>query len=248
VRAVPTGALRRRLMLRLESITAPDRVWAIVRGAEDVAPRGNGAQPLGQRLDRGERVMWSAKPKRRMRRLLPSGNREWGLLVVAAMLFVGVVRMVIGALPALRKVHQALPGRSFSFLALSAGVWAAILMVFGIACYIVYDTVLKRAFLTRDTRYMITNKRVLIQRGIEELHVDRENIVDVIDSPAGGGLHDVFMVLDGPRARALAASGAFGELGRGPHLRPVFEAVEDAEGASRALRDQDDGPELPRAA
>ena len=39
VRAVPTGALRRRLMLRLQSITAPDRVWAIVRGAEDVAPR-----------------------------------------------------------------------------------------------------------------------------------------------------------------------------------------------------------------
>ena len=66
-----------------------------------------------------------------------------------------------------------------------------------------------------------------------------------LDAPAGRGLHDVFMVIDGPRARALAASGAFGEIDRGPHLRPVFEAVEDAEGASRILMTQ---PELPRAA
>jgi hypothetical protein len=40
-------------------------------------------------------------------------------------------------------------------------------------------------------------------------------------------------VLDGPRARAVAASGAFGEISRGPNLRPVFEAVEDGEGVSR---------------
>ncbi len=71
---------------------------------------------------------------------------------------------------------------------------------------------------------------------MEELHVDRDKIVDVIDSPTGDGLYDVFMVLDGPHARALAASGAFGEIDRGPHLRPVFESVEDAEGVNRILR------------
>lgn len=245
VRAVPTGALRRRLMLRLQSITAPDRVWAIVRGAEDVAPRGNGDQPLAQRLDRGERVVWSAQPRQRMRRLVPHGTRQWSLIVVAAMLFAGVVRMALNALPALGKVQQALPALSFSFLALAAGVGLAILLVFGIACYILWDTLLRAAFLTKETRYLITNKRVLIQRGVEELHVDRDKIVDVIDAPAGNGLHDVFMVIDGPRARALAASGAFGELERDAHLRPVFEAVEDAEGASRILRED---PELPRAA
>jgi len=245
VRAVPTGALRRRLMLRLQSIAAPDRVWAIVRGAEDVAPRGTGDQPLTQRLDRGERVVWSARPRQRMRRLLPHGSRQWYLSVVAIMLFVGVARMVLNALPALTKVHQALPGLSFPFLALSAGVGLAILLVFGIASYIVWDTLLRPAFLTKETRYLITNKRVLIQRGVEELHLDRKQIVDVIDAPAGGGLHDVFMVIDGPRARALAASGAFGEIERSPHLRPVFEAVEDAEGASRILLET---PDLPRAA
>jgi len=95
---------------------------------------------------------------------------------------------------------------------------------------------------------LITDKRVLIQRGNEELHVDRSIIVDVIGAPAGDGLQDVFFVLDGPRARALAMSGAFGELGRGPHLRPVFEAVDDAEGASRVLGNGRPEPELPRAA
>jgi hypothetical protein len=245
VRAVPTGALRRRLMLRLQSITAPDRVWAIVRGAEDVAPRGRGDQPLTQRLDRGERVLWSARPRQRMRRMLPHGRRQWSLIVIAGMLFVGVVRMLLSGLPALGKVSQALPQASFPFVALATGVGLAILLVFSIACYIVWDTWLRAAFLTGETRYLITNKRVLIQRGVEELHVDRDKIVDVIDAPAGGGLHDVFMVIDGPRARALAASGAFGELERGPHLRPVFEAVDDAEGASRILLET---PELPRAA
>ena len=51
------------------------------------------------------------------------------------------------------------------------------------------------------------------------------------------------MVMVRPLLLKLAMSGAFGELGRGPHLRPVFEAVDDAEGASRALAHG-----LPRAA
>jgi hypothetical protein len=236
VRAVPTGALKRRLMLRLSGLTAPDRVWAIIRGAEDVAPRGDGIRPLTQRLDQGERVVWSAQPRRRMRRFLPHGHREWGLLAIAALLFLGVGRMIFGALPALEKVHQVLPVASFSFIAIVLAMGSAILLMLVIACYMVYDAVIRQGVLTRETRYLITNKRVLIQRGIEELHVDRNKIVDVIDAPAGDGLYDVFMVLDGPRARALAASGAFGELDRGPHLRPVFEAVEDAEGVNRILR------------
>ena len=40
VRAVPTGALRRRLMLSLSGVSCPDRVWAIIRGEERVAPAG----------------------------------------------------------------------------------------------------------------------------------------------------------------------------------------------------------------
>jgi hypothetical protein len=236
VRAVPTGALKRRLMLKLSGLTAPDRVWAIVRGAEDVAPRGDGERPLTQRLDQGERVVWSAQPRRRMRRFLPHGHREWGLMAIAALLFLGVGRMIYVVRPVLRNMHEMLPGASIPFIALATALGATILMVFGIGCYMVYDAVIRQGVLTRETRYLITNKRVLIQRGDEELHVDRDKIVHVIDAPTGDGLYNVFMVLDGPRARALAASGAFGEIDRGPHLRPVFEAVEDAEGVNRILR------------
>jgi hypothetical protein len=237
VRAVPTGALRRRLMLKLYGVRAPDRVWAIVRGAEAIAPSGqHGERPLAQRLDHGERVMWSARRHPQLRAYLPQGQREWGLIAVGACLFWGVERMVEHGVPALQRVaHGGLPVRSFPFAALTFGVSLAVLLVFSVGCYVIYDAVIRQGYAAKNTRYLITDKRVLIQRGSEELHVDRGIIVDVIDAPVGDGLHDVYFVLDGPRARALAASGAFGELGRGPHLRPVFEAVDDAEGARNVL-------------
>lgn len=250
VRAVPTGALRRRLVLKLYGVRAPDRVWAIVRGAEAIAPSGQHAErPLAQRLDHGERVMWSARRHPQLRAYLPHGQREWGLLGTGGCLFLGADRMLERGIPALQRVARGggLPVLSFPFAALSIGLLLAVLLVFAVGCYVIYDAVIRQGYAAKHTRYLITDKRVLIQRGMEELHVDRGVIVDVIDAPAGDGLHDVFFVLDGPRARALAASGAFGELGRGPHLRPVFEAVDDPEGASRVLGKSPE-PDLPHAA
>jgi hypothetical protein len=238
VRAVPTGALRRRLMLTLVGVRAPERVWAIVRGAERVAPRGGADRPLAQRLDVGERVIWSAQPRTKLRRFIPTGRREWGMLALAGFLLFGVVRMAVGALPALVKVHQSgVPFQSFTFIALAIGMGSTILLLLAIACYLVYDAILRTGYLAAHTRYLVTNKRVLIQRRSEELHLDRAKILDVIETPKGDGLYDLFLVLDGPRARAVAASGAFGEIARGPNLRPVFEAVEDAESVSKILRE-----------
>jgi hypothetical protein len=241
VRAVPTGALRRRLRLRLDGLVAPDRVWAIVRGAEDLAPAGQGERPVGQRLDQGERVIWTARSRPKLRSFLPRGQREWALLAVAAFLFIGVGRMSVRIVPVLERLASSvLPVRSFSFFALSLGVSLAMLLMTTVAGYLAYDAVIRQGLLARDTRYLVTNKRVLIQRRSEELHLDRAKIFDVIDAPAGDGLRDVFIVLDGPKARAVAASGAFGEMGRGQHLRPVFESVEDAESVSRILRQPPD--------
>jgi hypothetical protein len=246
VRAVPTGALRRRLLLRLPGIAAPDRVWAIVRGAEDVAPLGNADMPIGQRLDRGERVIWSAQPRQQLRAYLPHGQRQWLLMAISGFTVFAGMEMVLRGVTALSKVARGgLSYLSPTFMALSAGIFLAVAVVLVVGGYIAYDTLIRPAQLVGDTRYLITDKRVLIQRRGEELHVDRSKIVDVIDAPAGDGLRNVFMVLDGPQARALAASGAFGEMERSPHLRPVFEAVEDAEGARRVLGSS---PVLPYAA
>lgn len=245
VRAVPTGALRRRLRLRLNGLVAPDRVWAIVRGAEAVAPAGIGERPVGQRLDRGETVVWSALSRPKWRNFVPQGQREWALLAFAAFLLFGVLRMVLRVVPVMERLAAgALPVRSVAFFALSLGLVLAMLLMVAVAAYLAYDAVIRQGLLAKDTRYLITNKRVLIQRRGEELHLDRAKIFDVIEAPAGDGLRHVFIVIDGPRARAVAASGAFGEMARGPYLRPVFEAVEDAEGVSRILRERP----LPEAA
>jgi hypothetical protein len=237
-------------MLRLIGVKAPDRVWAIVRGAERLAPRGAADRLLAQRLDVGERVIWSAQPRQALKRYVPRGQREWGLLAIAGALLVGGGRLAIGAFPALRRVHEGgLPLQSVPFFVLAAGIGSTILLLVGIACYLVYDAIIRSGYLTGYTRYLVTNKRVLIQRRSEELHLDRQKIYDVIEAPKGDGSHDVFLVLDGPRARAVAASGAFGEISRGPHLRPVFEAVEDAEGVSAILRAPPEAPpEVPHAA
>ncbi len=246
VRAVPTGALRRRLLLRLPGIAAPDRVWAIVRGAEDLAPLGHADLPIGQRLDKGEHVIWSAQPRPQLRAYLPHGQRQWLLLAIATFMVVAGLAMVQRGFLSLAKVARGgLPYLSPSFLALATGVFLAVALVLAVGAYLAYVTVIRPGQLVSHTRYLITNKRVLIQRRGEELHLDRSRIVDVIDAPAGDGLSNVFMVLDGPQARALAASGAFGELARSPHLRPVFESVQDAEGARRVLGSS---PTLPFAA
>jgi hypothetical protein len=245
VRAVRTGALRRRLTVRLRGLVAPDRVWAIVRGAEAVAPRGYFHRPLAQRLDEGERVLWAAQPRPGLRRYWPRGGREWGELTLGLLLIVSLVHMVWGAIVATRWLLQAgLPAWSLAFVALvvAQSLTAAVLAVG--AGYLVYDAVLRAGRQDQETRYLITNKHVLISRGREELHLDRKRIVDVIETPAGRGVQDVFLVLDGPRARALEASGAFGERSASPSLYPVFRAVEDAESVGRILRPDD----LPRAA
>lgn len=246
VRAVPTGALRRRLMLRLSSLAAPDRVWAIVRGAEDVAPAGDGERPLAQRLDQGERVVWSARPRPRLKAYLPHGQREWSLLGIALVLL-GVTTVVVArGVHALQTVLAVgLPARSFAFGGLVFGLFSTTLLLLAISGYLIYSASIRPGYLVKHTRYLVTNSRVLIQRGSEELHLDRSKIVEVIDTPSGEGSSTVFIVLDGPRARALAASGAFGELDRGPALRPVFESVQDAESLSRILLGTDD---LPHAA
>jgi hypothetical protein len=234
VRAVPTGALRRRLLLQLSGVIAPDRVWSIIRGVESSIGVHKGDRPLAQRLDDGERVVWSSQPKQTAKAYIPRGRRELSVLALSAILFYTFISMVVRAVPNMgRLIHAGI--QSGPFLALVAAQAIAGLLVLGSAVYFLHQGLIAPAKNLQDSRYLITDRRVLIQRGREELHLDRERIVDVIPARTTAGLTDVFLVLDGPRARALAISGAFGEGDAGSQLSPVLESVEDAESVSRIL-------------
>jgi hypothetical protein len=243
VRAVPTGALRRTLSLTLSDVVAPDRVWAIARGITPSAPLGDGARPLPQRLDEGERVVWSGTPV-----LAPWTSRR----VVTASIALGVAlaagrsaERVIPTLGRLAHLH-ALPGWSFGLFV--GAVVVSVLFAAAVAGGVGYVACFRPTRLARATRYLVTNHRVLIRRGREELSLDRAHIADVIASPTrkplrdgtvatgpGSSLVDLFLVLDGPHARAFASSGAFRE-GEGDGLLPVLSAIEDSETVDAILR------------
>lgn len=253
VRAVPTGALRRRLTLSLPGLVAPDRVWAIVRGITPSAPAGDGHRLLAQRLDDGERVVWSSHPQSRWRRWLPAGWRTTCTLAIGFTMGLTSVTTAVRASGVLKSaITSGLVTMSVSFVTLVASVALTVVLLATAAGAILYSAVVRPARLERETRYLITDRRVLIQRGDEELHLDRGRIAYVIDTKTEGGRSDLFLVLDGPRAAALAPSGAFGaEPDRG--LQPVLQLVEDPDAVCKILQPPpDNAPDharsLPEAA
>lgn len=230
VRAVPTGALRRTLSITFADVETPDRLWAIVRGLTPSAPLGDGSRALAQRLDDGERVLWTASPRasRWTNRRLASAL---GASIVAAS---SVLMLSRSAPPVARVLRQHILPPVTSGL-LVGGVGLAVLLLATVACFIGYAAVIRPVLLARKTRYFVTDRRVLIRRGFEELHLDRQRIAYVITAPwrFGGTRRDLFLVLDGPQARAFSPSGAFG--GGDERLVPMFAAIEDADTASELL-------------
>jgi hypothetical protein len=251
VRAVPAGALRRRLALHLEGIESPIGVLAIVRDAHDVASAGHGGLPITQRLDRGEHILWAARPLPSLRAYLPSSSNQWSLVALTAAVFgIGIATAAKALSIVTRLASVGLATERVPFFALVLGMGLGVACMFLVGLFIIEKALLYRARMLRHTRYLISNKRVLIQRGREELHLDRRMIVEVIETPAGPGTRNLFLVLDGPRARALASSGAFGErTDQNSDLLPVFEWVLDGDGAKLALgRKSPSLPPLPWAA
>jgi len=255
VRAVPTGALRRTLRLTLSDVTAPDRVWAIVRGVAPSASLGDGERPLPQRLDEEERVLWSGTPL-----LAPWTLRRLATASLAVGVGLAAVRSAGKVIPTLRRIAHlhALPG--WSLVVFVAAVAASVLFVAAVAGGVGYLACIRPSQLARATRYLVTNRRVLICRGREELSLDRSRIADVISAPTRRALRDgaaanagatpvvdLFLVLDGPHARAFASSGAFREV-EGEALVPVLAAIEDAETVGAILRGVAVGEGLANAA
>jgi hypothetical protein len=225
VRAVPIGALRRTLSITLPDLEAPDAVWAEIRGVDPTAALGDGARPLGQRLDPSERVLWTEQPK----------AEGWpihriGTLGIAVVALLAAIRAVLGGVHALGSLLGAglRPG-SASFGALVLAIAISVAAVLGTSLIAGYHALVRPSRLKHVTRYVVTDRRVLIQRGSQELHLDRDRIVDVIETTKERGLHDLFLVLGGKNAHAHALAGAFGETNATGELLPVLRAVQDVE-------------------
>jgi hypothetical protein len=222
VRAVPTGALRRTLRLTLSSVEAPDRIWAIVRGVEPSPALGDGARPLAQRLDQAERVLWTAIPLSS-----PWTTRRIVMAILGALLFGAAAKATINAF---RPVHQVIGLHTLGPVVTSlfvAGISLGVLLLVAVASLFVHRALFEPLRRKRRTRYFVTDRRVLIQRDNEELLLDRSHIAYVIAARKKNSLQDVFLVLDGPQARALAAGSAFGTPT--DSLEPVFSAIADAD-------------------
>ncbi len=247
VRAVPTGALRRRLLLRLRGLAAPDRVWSLIRGTESRSEGTNsGRKAISQRLDQGERVLWSSSPVIGWRRFVPSGRRNWRTLGLGSLIVLATLNVTVRLARNLTVLLDAgLSEHPGALAALIVGEVCAMVLLLVVASYLIYHSLLLPARQLTRTRYLITNRRILIQRENEELHLDRSQVVDVIDIPGSRGHNDVFFVLDGPSARAVELSGAFGESDRDTNLRPIFEALTDAETVARLLKGPVSGPPAP---
>ncbi|MBL8609007.1 MAG: hypothetical protein JNL38_16895 [Myxococcales bacterium] len=238
-RAVPTGALKRTLRLELSAVEAPDRVLALIRGVRlassaPAAPSGSpreGAPPLPQRLEEGERVLWSAIPT-----ASPwTKKRVLGVLIGAGLLVV-VGKSLVRFVPAMTTLARAHVLSTFLFTLLVAATVLVLLGLVALAVSAFYSSWIRPKLLARQTRYFVTDRRVLIRRGNEELHLDRARIAYVITAPAASRATDVYLVLDGPQARAMSVSGAFGAAADDDALKPVFTAVADSETASEILK------------
>ncbi len=227
VRAVPVGALRRTLSITLPDLEAPDAVWAEIRGVGVTDALGDGARPVGQRLDPSERVLWTDKPQ----------TDDWDVqryltLLIALVAGLCGARAIVGGVHALQVVVRAgLRPVSWAFGALVLGLAISVAAVLVTSIIAGYHAIWLPGRLNHATRYVVTDRRVLIQRGSQELHLDRDRIVDVIDAPKDHGLKDLFLVLGGHNAHAHALAGAFGEKLNGAKgdLLPVLRAVADGD-------------------
>jgi len=237
VRAVPTGALFRRLTLELRGVAAPDRVWSIVRGVPTTAAEGSSSVPIAQRLDVGERVIWSERPVTGWRAWVPRGTRRLGLLALSLLALGTAARSLITSVPIVFKLTEAgVSAGSLAFVTLVAAFVLTAVLLLGVASTLFYLAVLRKPLLDRRTRYLVTNRRILLQRGDDEIHLDRDRVVDLVETPGRGGRSDVYLVMDGPSSRGVAASGAFGPGERARGFVPMLRAVKDLEGLRSALQ------------
>jgi hypothetical protein len=245
VRAVPFGPLMRMQRMVLHDLRAPDAVLAIIRGAEPCEHGGDATTPLTDRLDPGEHVVWGGGPEGLL--------VDWRHVVTTLLgIFVLVVGLPIGLrsaaiLASLEQRGLLMTSWTWIFLFVAMALTGGVLLAVGLG--LAWHGVLRARAMGHDTEYVLTDRRLLIRRGNTELSIDRARIVDVAETAAWRGLTTVYLVLDGPDARALADSGAMRTIAPSrDSVPPVLYELRDAAAISRALFGRPSRPSVPHAA
>jgi len=245
VRAVPFGPLARKQKLVLHAVEAPDAVLAVIRGVEAGPHAGDHTTTLTDRLDEGEVVLWGGAPE--------GTGIDWRH-VLTTLLGVGVLLVGLpnGVRPAVILANLetlGLPMTSTPWLLLFAAMALTATLILAVGIGLAWHGIVRARGLGQDTEYLLTDRRVLIRRGRTELSIDRGRIVDVAETPAWRGLSNMYLVLDGPDARALADSGALGVITPSRDaVPPILYELRDAARLRTLLTGRDSRPSVPSAA
>jgi hypothetical protein len=245
VRAVPFGPLARKQRLVLHDLRAPDAVLSIVRGVPPSEHGGDATVALTDRLDPGEEVVWGAGPEGWLIDWRHIGTTLLGVLVLVVGLPTGLrSAAVLGSLE-----ENGLPMSSWTWVLLFAAVALTAALMLAVGLGLGWHGILRARAMGRDTEYVLTETRLLIRRGRTELSIDRARIVDVAERAGWRGVTNVYLVLDGPDARALATSGALQPI---PPSRdsvpPVLYEVRDPSRVRSLLAPRTSRPSVPHAA
>lgn len=231
-RAVPFGPFKRTQRLVLHDVKAPDALFAILRDAAPSERAGDTDVKLADRLDADESLLWGGAPER-----VALDWREWSTAIAGAGLMGFAVfyewRM---ASQLLGFEMLGMQVRSWTWLFFFASTFLAFGTLLTIGAYLFWYGLFRSRAMVRDTEYLLTERRLLIRRGRTELSVDRRRIVDVAQEPRANGLYTMFLILDGPDARALGDSGALGSVTPAKDsVPPILFEVRDPERVRRLI-------------
>jgi len=230
VRAVPFGPLMRQERLVLHDLRSPDAILATLRGVASES-RDEDAPRLVDLLDADEKVLWGAGPEGLLLGWRDLATAVLGLIVLGIGVRYGLV--AFGALRSLEEVG--LPVGSEVWWLFFAACLVTFALVLGVGGGLVWWGLVRARAEGRDTEYLVTDRRVLIRRGLTELSLDRSRVFDVAELRSIAGLRHVFFILDGPEGRALGDSGALhGLLPSRDAVPPILYDLRDV-GALRVL-------------
>lgn len=238
VRAVPFGPLARQERIVMHDVRAPDGVLATLRGV--VARSSDPDSPrLVDRLDRDEQVLWGAGPEGWLLGWRDFASAGVGLVVLGLAVRYGSV-----AFGALRSLEEfGLPVGSEIWWLFFGACLVTFALVLAVGAGLVWWGIVRARAQGRDTEYLVTDRRVLIRRGLTELSLDRARVFDLVEIPTFRGLRHVSFILDGPGGRALGDNGALtGLLPARDVVPPVLYELRDVS-ALRTLfgRDEREG-------